>query len=76
MSRVRRVFMGGDSSSTAASGVENSAMVARGSGKGGGRGGDSGGGRGHGDKNQLHCTHCGWTNHMSDKCWDKFGKPE
>lgn len=51
---------------------------------GGGRGGSGGhgrfsrgifGGRGRWYSVEMWtCTHCGWTNHTSKKCWDKFGK--
>ena len=51
MSRVRRVAICGNSSSTTpSSGVENSTMAAGGRDRGGGRGRDLGGDRGRGDK--------------------------
>jgi len=28
------------------------------------------------DKKPRHCTHCGWSNHISEKCWEKFDRPE
>ncbi|KAG8373563.1 hypothetical protein BUALT_Bualt11G0037500 [Buddleja alternifolia] len=28
------------------------------------------------DSGKEKCAHCGRTNHPSDKCWKKFGKPE
>ena len=38
--------------------------------RGGGCGGCADGG------GQPHCEHCGQTNHRSDQCCDKFGRPE
>ena len=69
--------MGGDSSFVArTSRVENSAWLLRGHRRGGscgcGHGHDSGGDCEHGDKGPHHCSHCGWTNHIFDKRWDKF----
>ena len=28
------------------------------------------------DKGPRHCKHCGQSNHISEKCWEKFGRPE
>jgi len=67
LSCVHRVAMSGDSSSTAPSRVENSAMVAGVHGRGGGRGYS----RELGDKSPRHCTNYGQINHMSDKYWDQ-----
>jgi len=42
---------------------------------GGGR--DSYGGRQNGfDKGPHQCRHCEGNNHISEKCWEKFGHPE
>ena len=43
----------------------------RGHGHGRGRGRSSGGERG-----TRKCDHCGRINYTSDRCWDKFGRPE
>ncbi|KAF9594484.1 hypothetical protein IFM89_031602 [Coptis chinensis] len=51
-----------------------------GRGSGSGRGnvcGNRGGGRGgRGNLGNLKCTFCGRTNHLEDRCWKKYGKPE
>ncbi|KAF9625905.1 hypothetical protein IFM89_027682 [Coptis chinensis] len=45
--------------------------------RGGGRGSKRGGGRGgRGNLGHLKCTFCGRTNHLEDRCWKKYGKPE
>ncbi|XP_020258205.1 uncharacterized protein LOC109834580 [Asparagus officinalis] len=66
--------------------MDQSAMFSnRGKGRGRGRdrGRDSGGGRGffggrqgESDKDSRQCGHCGRTNHISEKCWEKFGCPQ
>ena len=28
------------------------------------------------EKGLRHCMHCGQNNHISEKCWMKFGRPE
>ena len=28
------------------------------------------------EKGLRHCMHCGRNNHISEKCWTKFGRPE
>jgi len=28
------------------------------------------------DKGHRHCKHCRRSNHVSEKCWEKFGRPE
>jgi len=28
------------------------------------------------DKGPRHCKHCGQSNHISEKCWEKFDRPE
>ena len=60
--------------------------VLRGRGRGrcsGGRRGSFGAGRNFPggrqsapDKGPRHCKHCGWSNHISEKCWVKFGQPK
>ncbi|KAG6410313.1 hypothetical protein SASPL_128371 [Salvia splendens] len=53
------------------------AMSARGRGSYGGRGRGQGRGRGRGRGfHDRLCDHCGRSNHESDKCWKKFGKPD
>jgi len=61
-----------------------------GRGRGRGRGRDFGGGRGSfgagrsfpggrqsaADKGPRHFKHCGWSNHIFKKCWEKFGRSE
>jgi len=88
-SRVMHVSTGADVSS--ASSIDQSAMyIGRGGGRGRGRERDFGGGRGSfgaghnvfigrlhaSDKGPRHCTHCGRNNHISEKCWIKFDRPE
>jgi len=55
-------------------------MVVEGYGRGGGhdcgRGRDSEGGCGCRDKGPRHRALCVRNSHTSNKCWDKFGKPE
>ncbi|KAG6431871.1 hypothetical protein SASPL_103441 [Salvia splendens] len=73
LSRVLRVSTGRTESTS----FDNSAMSARGRGSYGGlgRGQGRGRGRGRGFHDRL-CDHCGRSNHESDKCWKKFGKPD
>jgi len=81
-SRVMRISIGADVSSTPS--IEQSAMV---SGRGRGRGCDFGGqgrgfiGDGRGsyggrqsasEKDLRQCKHCGRSNHIFEKCWEKF----
>ena len=65
LSRVHRVFIGGDSSPSVSFSVESSVMVAgchdRGGGRSPGRSRNSGGGRGRGDKGPRHYIYCGET---------------
>jgi len=82
-----RVSIGADVSS--ASSINQSAMYF-GRGRGGGRGrGDLGGcgsfGAGRNvpverlnasNKGPRHCKHCGQNNHIFEKYWTKFGRPE
>ncbi|KAG6385467.1 hypothetical protein SASPL_154302 [Salvia splendens] len=73
LSRVLRVSTGRTESTS----FDNSAMSARGRGSYGGCG--RGQGRGRGPGRGFHdrlCDHCGRSNHESDKCWKKFGKPD
>ena len=28
------------------------------------------------EKDHRQCRHCGCNNHISEKCWEKFGRPE
>lgn len=73
LSRVLRVSTGRTESTSFAS----SAMSARGRGSYGGRGRGQGRGRGRGRGfHDRLCDHCGRSNHESDKCWKKFGKPD
>ena len=84
-SRVMRVSTGSDVSAPS---VEHSAMI---SGRERGRGCDFGGrgrefvGGGCGsygsrhsafEKGSQQCRHCGCSDHISKKCWEKFGRPE
>ena len=50
--------------------------LGRDKGRGPGRDRNSLGEHGYGDNGSRHCAHYGRNNHISDKCWDKFGKPE
>ncbi|KAG6385943.1 hypothetical protein SASPL_154826 [Salvia splendens] len=73
LSRVLRVSTGRTESTS----FDNSAMSARGRGSYGGRGRGQGRGRGRGRGfHDRLCDHCGRSNHESDKCWKKFGKPD
>ena len=73
LSRVLRVSTGRTESTS----FESSAMSARGQGLYGGRGRGQGRGRGRGRGfHDRLCDHCGRSNHESDKCWKKFGKPD
>jgi len=86
-SRVMQVSTGANVSS--ASSMDLSAMYS-GRGRGRGRRCHFGGGRGSfdagrnvpgrrlnaSDKGSRHCTHCGRNNHISEKCWTKFGRSE
>ncbi|XP_020243477.1 uncharacterized protein LOC109821726 [Asparagus officinalis] len=84
--RVMQVSTGVTSDTTTPSPptMDQSAMFSnRGKGRGRGRGRDSGGGRGsfggrqgESDKGSRQCGHCGRTNHISEKCWEKFGRPQ
>ena len=88
-SRVMCVSTGANVSS--ASSIDQSFMYSRrGRGRDHGRGQDFGGGRGlfgagrnvpdrrlnMFDKGLRHCTRCGRNNHIFEKCWTKFGRPE
>ena len=88
-SRVMHVSIRTNVSS--ASSMDQSTLYSgRGRGRDRGRERDFGGGRssfgaGHNvsggrlnasDKGPRHCTHCGRNNHISKKCWTKFGQPE
>ncbi|XP_020261846.1 uncharacterized protein LOC109837879 [Asparagus officinalis] len=85
-SRVMQVSTGVSSDTSAPSppSVDQSAMFSsRGRGRGRGRGRDSVGGRGSfsgrqgdSDRGSHQCGHCGRTNHISEKCWEKFGRPQ
>ena len=87
-SRVMRVSIGADGSS--APSIEQSVMISeRGRGRSRGR---NFGGRGRGfvgdgrgsyrgrqsasEKEPRQCNHCGRSNHISEKCWEKFRRPE
>jgi len=74
---------------TTAPSIEHSAMASgRGRGRGrehdfiggrdlfGGHRGSYGGRQTVGDKGLRQCKHCGRNNHISEKCWEKFGRPE
>ena len=88
LSIVMHVSTGADVSS--ASSIDQSAMYSgrgRGRGHGGGatfRGGGSFGARDNvpggqlnlSDKGPRHCTHYDQNNHIFEKCWTKFGRPE
>ena len=72
-SRVRRVSLGGDSSSGVSSGVvENFTIIVGGCRRDGGlgrsHGRDSRRERERGDKSPRHCAHYGGNNHTSHKC--------
>ena len=80
--RVMRVFTGADVISALS--IEQSTM-ASGHGRDHGRGCecDFVGGRGSyvdrktiGDKGPKQCKHCRRNNHISEKCWEKFGRRE
>jgi len=81
-SRVMRVSAGSEVSS--APSIEESVIIS-GRGRVRGRNCDFGG-RGHGslevdvesasEKGPWQCRHCGRNNHISEKCWEKFGRPE
>ncbi|XP_020252608.1 uncharacterized protein LOC109829921 [Asparagus officinalis] len=82
-SRVMQVSTGVSSDTSAPSppSVDQSAMFSS-RGRGRGRGRDSLGGRGSfsgrqgdSDRGSRQCGHCGRTNHISEKCWEKFGRP-
>ncbi|PIN01521.1 hypothetical protein CDL12_25970 [Handroanthus impetiginosus] len=64
LSRVLRVATAGSSGPQSPLTTENSAMA-------GGRGRSS-----TESKGTRYCTYCGRTNHISEKCWVKFGKPD
>lgn len=44
--------------------------------QGGGGRGSYGGRQSEFDKEPHRCTHCGRNNHIAEKCWQKFDKPE
>ncbi|KAH6798462.1 hypothetical protein C2S51_034946 [Perilla frutescens var. frutescens] len=74
LSRVLRVATGrtDDGSSPL---PDTSAMFARG--RGSFRGRSRGRGRGtHTTPGDRSCVYCGRSNHVSEKCWAKFGKPD
>ena len=88
-SRIMRVSTGADV--TTAPSIEQSVMASgRGRGRGRDRGRDFVGGDGSfgggcgssgtkltiSDKRSRLCKHYGRTNHISDKCWEKFDSPE
>ncbi|XP_020260332.1 uncharacterized protein LOC109836748 isoform X2 [Asparagus officinalis] len=84
--RVMQVSTGVTSDTTTPSPptMDQSVMFSnRGKGRGRGRGRDSGGGRGsfggrqgESDKGSRQCGHYGRINHISEKCWEKFGRPQ
>ncbi|PIN06910.1 hypothetical protein CDL12_20528 [Handroanthus impetiginosus] len=79
LSRVLRVASAGSSGALPLTTTENSAMAIRGCGRGSSRGRGGQGGRSHGStdsKGPRACIYCGRTNHISEKCWIKFGKPD
>ncbi|XP_020255709.1 uncharacterized protein LOC109832716 [Asparagus officinalis] len=75
-----------DTSAPSLSSLDQSAMFSsrdRGRDRGHGRGRDSVGGRGsfsrrhdNSDRGSRQCGHYGRTNHISEKCWEKFGRPQ
>ncbi|KAL0386536.1 UNVERIFIED_CONTAM: hypothetical protein Slati_4545400 [Sesamum latifolium] len=74
LSRVLRISTG---STLAPPLYETFALAIRG--RGSSRGRSSRGGRGrdsHISRGPRYCEHCGKTYHISEKCWNKFGKPE
>ncbi|PIN11994.1 hypothetical protein CDL12_15397 [Handroanthus impetiginosus] len=79
LSRVLRVATVGPSGPLSPLNTENSAMAVRGRGRGSSHGHEGQGGRGRSStesKGTRYYTYCGRTNHVSKKCWVKFGKPD